>query len=483
MNLLAKRLSFRKLLKPGLIMLIPVFFGCESSNDLGINYDLGTNANVKFIEFSLPATNIKIDSLRTDGESRALVGNYSDALTGSVSAEAYLQYIYDSGPLPRRGDDPDSVYLDTLLLDSIVMVFDTQNIIPNRSSSIHAFSMFELDNNLESSAVYLSNLQQSTSTFLGSFNETVGDPREDTVFRFKLEDSFANDFFSLLSEIAGDTTRFVTAETFQSIGIVPDAESTGIAAIDLFSDSTRMIVYSSPPDSTGRDTTYLTTFGFNRSVSVTPKHYTYLERDHSGSEFAGVEQFVDLDLSSGQTIIDPLAGITTTFSIAEIEDFFAANDNLLINNARLTFEYEDENERDSLIRFMNFFRKEDGTIFGPALASNSFGNIVLSDNGYSRFQADPATSIPSDQEIRTEVDGEVIVENEREILLSSTLFYQLLYRQFQESGSLLFENLITEDLIPISELVNISREELSMQRTIIKQDGIKLRLYYTEVDQ
>ena len=74
-------------------------------------------------------------------------------------------------------------------------------------------------------------------------------------------------------------------------------------------------------------------------------------------------------------------------------------------------------------------------------------------------------------------------ENEDKIVMFPTLFFQLLYGQFREKDSLVFENPITEDLIPISELVNITNGELSLQRSIFKQDGVKLRLYYTEVEQ
>ncbi|MEQ9007333.1 MAG: hypothetical protein RLP12_05580, partial [Ekhidna sp.] len=97
---MARTLSFKNILKPGLIMLIPVFFGCETQGDFGIKYPLEIDANVKYVEFTLPATNIYLDSLRTDGENRILVGNYSDLLTGSVSAEGYFNFTYEKGPLP-----------------------------------------------------------------------------------------------------------------------------------------------------------------------------------------------------------------------------------------------------------------------------------------------------------------------------------------------------------------------------------------------
>ena len=81
MNLLARAKSIKNILKPGLIILIPVFFGCETQDDIGVQYELDSDANVKYVEFDLPATNIYLDSLRTDGENRILVGLQNDPLT------------------------------------------------------------------------------------------------------------------------------------------------------------------------------------------------------------------------------------------------------------------------------------------------------------------------------------------------------------------------------------------------------------------
>ena len=85
--------------------------------------------------------------------------------------------------------------------------------------------------------------------------------------------------------------------------------------MNLGSDTTRLILYSSPIGT--KDTTYLTYF------RLTGKHYSYLDRDRNGSSYDGIVGFQNFDLSSsGNTIIDPLAGLSTAFSVTELEDFF-----------------------------------------------------------------------------------------------------------------------------------------------------------------
>ncbi len=462
MSLLAKKLSLKNILKPGLIMLIPVFFGCDSSDDIGVKYNLGTDASVKFQEFTLPATNTYIDSLRTDGETRILVGNYTDPLIGNVSAEGYLQYFYASGPLPRQRDTDDQTFTDTLKLDSIIVVLETNANIPSQGNSMQEFSMYELQDSLISSAIYLSSLQQTTETLAGTYNGTI-DTAADTILSFKLDDAFAQSFFDNISSIAGDPDQTIASTIFKSIGFVPGASSETISSIDLASDTTRVVMYMSPVSAESKDTTYLTYFRFNG------KHYSYLNRDRSSSQIASIQEFQDLDLPTGETIIDPLAGVTTSVSIAGIKDFFDDNPNILINNATLSFEFEPENDRETLPRFMNFFRRTDGRIFGPATASNPYGNIVMADNGYLTLQSEPAASgFNSDED---------------KIILSSTLFYQQLYQQSQDSTSLVYQNPIGGAIIPIDELVTISTADVILQRSIFKNNGIKLRLYYTEVER
>ena len=117
MSLLASFRRLYKIAKPGLILLIPVFLSCETSDDIGVQYDLDSGADVNFLQFPLTATNIVVDSLRTDGENRVLVGNYQDDLIGSVSAESYFSMRIRSTNLPsnRTSDD--------FLVDSVRLVF------------------------------------------------------------------------------------------------------------------------------------------------------------------------------------------------------------------------------------------------------------------------------------------------------------------------------------------------------------------------
>ena len=134
----------------------------------------------------------------------------------------------------------------------------------------------------------------------------------------------------------------------------------------------------------------------------------------------------------------------------------------------MSFEFESETNRDTLVNYVNFIRKSDESIFGPAIASNSFGNILMSDNAYLSLQTDPANGSLND--------------DKNQILLTSTLFYQQLYRQFLSGDSLAYTNPTNGNIKGIDDLVLVSPVDVTLQRTIFKEDGIKLRIYYTELD-
>ena len=458
MNLLANKLSIKRLFKPGLILLIPVFFGCETQSDLGIQYDLGSEANVKFVEFTLPATNMYLDSLRTDGEPRVLAGVYSDELIGSVSAEGYLTMVYDNGPLPRGLGES----TDTLELDSMVIYLEANAMIPANTNGPFSVSLAQLANELDASAIYLSNTKQDTISNIASRSLEIN-PSEDTIFRFALDSTYSRLFFNGLGSIGEDESQSITTATFQPIGIFPESGTEKMLSIDLISDTTKVTVYTSSVD-LNNGVVYETNF------RLTSTNYTYLERNRNGSQFAGIQEKTNFDLPSGQTIIDPIAGITTAYTVSQVEDFFADNPNIIINSAIFASEFEEDSGRDTLVNFIQFMRKGDLSIFGPALANltTSFDNIVMTDNAYLTVQSDPTFGRLND-------DGS-------EILVFSALYYQRLYREFFEGGSIGYQTL-SGNVKNITDLVLVSPFEVSLQRTIFSEGDIKLRIYYTEVDQ
>lgn len=447
MNLLGRFRSIIENLKPGFILMIPVFLGCETSDNPGIQYELDSDANVEFVEFTLPTTSIYIDSLRTDGEDRVIAGTYNDDIGGQISAEGYFAISYESGPLPKETGGS-----DTLEIDSIIFSLESLESTPLSSQFNQELDIYTLSDSLISSAVYLSGTELSKEELIGSFTKTVNPDDTINVFHSKLSAGFEREFFNTISNIAGDQDLLISTYVFKSFGITSGNSSEGLSLFDLASDTSRIYLYTSPIDT--KDTTYVTSF------TVGKKNFTYLDR--SASIVGGLDD--DTEISNIPAVKDPLYGITPKFSINELADFFGANKEIILNNATFTFSFESETPRDTLENFYTFFYANNG-YNASGLVSSPFTSLVMSDAAFLQGQSSPALSRINDENT--------------EIIQSATLFFQTLYLDYIETGSFNIPN--SEDN-PFTEFILLNQNEVSLQRSVFGAEGIKLRIYYTEVN-
>lgn len=466
MNLLDKGISLDKIFKPGLMLLVSVFLGCETQEDLGIQYELESNARVQFIEIGLPSSNYYIDSLRTDNEGLIVVGNDNDEQIGTLTAEGYFTMTYREGPLPRAKNSSTNITSDTLKVDSVVLILESFDMTPRRVGFFQEFILSDLQDTLETRATYLASFRQTPNSEVGVFSDLINSA-VDSVITVSFNDQYAQLLFDNLSDIAGDTLKSINTAEFPSFGLTPSNNSTGLTVFNMFGDSTEIVVYSSPVDPNRASRSYQTFFNLNA------KSYSFINRNRTGSSFEGITEGEDFTLPNGETYIDPIRGISTTFSLDSLIAFFNENERIIVNNATLSFDFEAENGQDTLTSFTTFLRKSDGTFFGPALAINSFSNIVMENNGYISLRAEPIQSTFS--------------ENKTKILQSPTLFFQQLYRPFinsnEEISKLIFTDITTDVDVDVSKLLLISLNNITLNRTRFKPNGIKLKIYYTEIDQ
>ena len=444
MNWLASSTNFLKYLKPGLIALIPVFFGCDTAEDVGTQFNLETNVGVEFVEFDLPSTNLYIDSLRTDGEDRILVGSYNDAVSGRITSEGYFQFKF------LRGFQPG----DTLTYDSIILTLAASQVLPKVDTREFSVDVFELTDTLINNVIYLGSNEETKTRQVGSFSKPVT-ASEDSVISFRLNDDYGLEIFNFMSEFPDSTrNRF-----FNGLALSSGASAESLATFNMQADTSRIRVYM-----TG-DTTYFAEFDF---LSV---GYSSVDRDRSTSEFNGITEGTNFDISDGRTVLDPIAGLTTAFSIEPISDFFENNPNVVINTALLDLSHEGFEERDTLTGFRMYFRKDDGGIFGPAISTpqTTFSNIVLTDGSYLNVNNFSAASIVYNRETD-------------QFISNPTLFIQSLYNNYQNSGEIFYREPFNADTVRISDLVLVHPTELTLSRAIFANDGIKLRIFYTNAN-
>ncbi len=476
MNLLDRLRTILKILKPGIILMIPVFLGCETSDDIGIQYDLDSNANVKFTEFTLPATNIYMDSLRTDGENSVIAGKYNDQIGGEILAEGYFTLSFLSGPLPRGDEFLENDTLqdgsivkvlvvpeDTLELDSIKIIFEASSTISTTEMAFQEFDIFQLQDSLIREAVYLSSLEANKDYSIGRFSSPIN-VLEDSIYQVSLNEEFANSFFNLLSEIGRDSTRTGITETYQSLGIVPTENSNALSTFDLLSDTARLLVYSSPIDTGMSDSTYITSFRFST------KSYSYINRENS--TFGSLQNGDEVTLPENKSIIDPIYGISPIVSISALIPFIEENERIIINSASMIFSISDPVDRDTLENFYSFFYRNK-SFNASGLVNNPFSSLIMSDNAFLTGQNNPSVSFLND--------------DETELILDGTLFFQTLYNEYvsesETSDLIIRETNENQTDVSLIDFIMLSRRNISLQRSIFERDSISLRIYYTEVDQ
>lgn len=442
MNLLGRIKKIKHFLKPGLIVLIPVFLGCDAAEDLGTEIDLNSNIDVQLAELDLPSTNFYIDSLRTDGEQRLLVGTYDDPLTGRVTAEAYFQFDFERGFLPG----------DSLQYDSIQLVLATSDILPLSGSSPLEIDVFEIEDTLIQNVIYLATKQETKSRPVGNLTSSVSS--DDDLVALRLDDTYGQEIFDFLNDFPDS----VNTHFFKGLALSNGASNGSLISFNTAADTSKLRVYM-----TG-DTTYFAEFG------IEPSLHSNVIRDRSSSPFSAIQEKQTFDLpGDGRTILDPISGITTSFNVDGLETFFAENPNILINTTIIDFNTEGFTSRDTLQGFHMYFRQADGGIFGPAIVQNSFANIVMADQGYLT-----GSSTPAAVQYNSETDM---------YLVRPTLFFQSMYNNYLNIGDLVYIEPLRGDTIEISDIILVNPIEMTLRQTIFDNNGIKLRIFYTEVNQ
>ena len=472
--------------------LVSIFFeNCNFNDNLGVKYELITDINTEFIEFDLSVSNTYIDSLRTDGEETILAGSHNDPVTGSVIAEGYFSYSYEGeGTLPvtaQTSTNPNPT--DTLTYSSVVLRLEITEMITSDNQDLLMYDVYELSDSLYD-VVYLSSLEQTRTnriaSFLGTFGtisdengdalkrvDSEGDSIVRTAIDIEWDDQHGRQFFNLISSLLKDSTRSLSGYNFKDLAIVPPQISQAILAeFDISTSESKIIL-----NMTGQaaDTIYSVEFPIESTA------YTHLKRDRSGSLFENIENTKNFILQDGRTFVDPLFGIYTSIDLTSLVMFFEDNPGILISNATLVMNLaEDQTNRKTLVNVTPFLRKKGGNIANAALSLDPFQNIVMHDVSYVNLEVRPAVGQYN--------------EEKDDLLIGISLFLQNLFHDYHENDELLFTNPLNDDEgITIEGLTlmnveginppgNLSPKDVTLQRSIFKNEGIKLRVFHTKID-
>ncbi len=436
MSLLDKRNSV-------IVGLILVLISSCDQDEKTINVNLKGVTNTSYAEFTIPTSEIFIDSLRTDDSDYILVGDYEDPLLGLLSAEAYFEIQYDSG----------AIIADTLSLDSVVFNLKIQDQLMENNSAFFNMDLLLLRDSLFSEAVYLAAKKLMVDKAIQNVAKTV--LKSDSVLTFSGMDLGYYLYGKLKGLEQSDQYGFRSEFAF-----LPAAENEALLSFNLASEDTKILIYSKDPN----DSLFVTQLRFNGI------HFTQLGRDKSNTDLAGVSNLDSLQLADEYSIINPLQGLFTMLDFSEVMLFLNQLDNFILNSVELEVGLTAASIDPILdVNFYTF--NAHGGIDGNVFASL---NLVTQGNldYVSTFNQAANDFILSEESFIAGAGALSPLVSKISELNYNPIITLALEDQY------IRKTFYGED--PFEKLVMISDDRLTLNQSLVKKGSVTVKIYYTQ---
>ncbi len=466
MNLLAKKKI------EWLLAMSVLFIGCRDEEGLELTPD-AQRTKIEYVEFTLPTTNLYFDSLRTDGGSTLLIGEYSDDTFGGVEATGYSEFYYRSGPLPYfylvpdvNGDDSlvfsyNNINYDTLSFESLTISLRVVEFLTSEAEFSQELEFYELEDSIFSGVIYQADreipLGESLGTDQATFNSLGYDLSSDTVLAdFRLNDLFGQELYDFIANLDPSETDTLTSRKirFPGIGFVSNG-STGIVEYDLASSLSSMELHMS-----SKDSTYIIEFQFASS-----NKFNHIDRDRTGSDFSAIADKRSLDVNDDFVYFNPIAGIMPRIDLSPYLEFakeMEEND-IIIQQAELSIGAEENENNIPFVEITKYY-------YSNADSSN-LSDIIYNVN-WSGIAIDPYNTV-------LQIDNSYLVGGYLGEIISQV---DTTTHNFTAYPNVFFQDLLdqvqNEDDLYTDNLVMVSPSYNSLGRSLIYKDSVQLRVFY-----
>jgi len=482
MNLLAKKREVSWLLVAGFVLLV---WGCKE--DLGIELPPDVQrTEVKVVEITLPVTTVYFDSLRTDKEGKLISGQYSDSFYGSLVTKGFTEIEYKSGKYPEE----DFILIEkTDFTDSIAefqflgakLVLDIARVLTDDNFLNHSVELYELTEFIYTQGIYLSNRSIPEGELIGSGNIILSDlsnTKFDSAKAIRDSIDFTSEFSNKLLLDYGTNGSDINRYGFSIQSIV----SNGLVAFDLDSTEVQLLmqgkIYNSETKVFKKDT-IISVGNFRLSPN---NHFTQVLRDRTGSAISSLTNGQEVDLDPNYSYFNELSGLHTRIDLSPFFEFVETEEDVLFNRVNMTIDVVPSTANQPVMPAASYYFSKStnpininwpGSVRYPAF----FKTILQQDNRYLTLQSSNIFNIV--QPIET------LEENPLRIGYSgsATIFWQFLYDNITND----LNDVKVEKRSPMLQLLNgindmimVNGDDLSIGRSIIPKDGVKLRMYYTK---
>ena len=483
MNLLG-----RKKMEGLLLAAIALSFG-SCREDLGVELPPNVQrSEIKALEFNLPITNVYFDSLRTDKEGVLIVGEYADATYGNITGKAFAEFQFKNGELPKtnfqwidRGSYSDS--LADYEFAGVRLILDVDRVLTDDNFINQTLELHTLTDSIFAEGIYLANRTIGESNLIGQGSINIPDL---SLINF---DSTAKVPVSLTLE-QDFATQLYTAFESESLGrpfgfSINATLSNGIVSFDVSSDTTELQIlmkgnlYDTLTKAIKKDTLF-SVVNFRLSPS---SHFSNIQRDKVGSLFESVQEKTEVDLNPDYVYFNELAGVYPKIDLTPFIEFAETEENILINRATFIMEDQAIGSLPTIGVVQYYFSHENGevNVNWPATFDypNLFGTVLQTDGTYlgntnQRSNAFYFREELTETPLTTGYAG------------FNTVFWQFLYdNSVDDINGIAVEKrpLVRQYLINIDNLIMSNASRLTIGRSLIKKDGVRLKIYYTKPRQ
>ena len=442
-----------------LIILLSFFYiSCDETSEIGIDELLSDQKNkikVHYVEIPLNASNIYLDSVRTD-EGDVYFGKYSNSIFGDVNAIAYTQFSFQKGdevqPIP--GEIAENYYLpnESSKLDSAVLYLKFSKVYGTPTFNEQEITIAQIQDTLFSSALYTSSRYVEINSTIGQIGFTRFKTNNTDTFLTVPISEFYGKF--LLNRIVDDVQTVELIDQTRGIAFVPGENNSQLVSFDLDHEDSKLVVFFNNPEEgnaySPADDSLQYIFRFNSPLT---KKYSYYDIDRSSSDLSSIDGINTNEKFNIQNKIywQSATGIYPVINLDNFHSFLDTASNIVLNKVEIiTGPIDNVNSFIPPSKSLYYILKNN-RLNPVGIISNPEENVVMKDNAYYSDESDPAEHI-FDSIVSFSYRGE------------STVFFQ----------ELALNNISADELISFPELPN------SFDNLVIDKDKIYLKVYYTK---
>jgi len=484
MNLLARKREVSWLLIAGFILLV---WGCKE--DLGIELDPDFQQTVvNDTTLTLPITTVYFDSLRTDKQGILLSGTFSDGVYGSITAKSFTEIQYKNGKYPEeefiwitKKNFSDS--LADLEFLGAKLVLDVDRVLTNDDYLNHTLELYELTDYIFSQGIYLSDRSIPEGELIGGGTISLPDLSDvdfDDTKAIRVTVDFTQEYSDALFLDYTTNGSSVDRYGFSIQSIL----SNGLVAFDLASDTTEIQLlmsgnlYDTATLAIKKDT--IVSVGNFRLAPT--NHFTKIDRDRSGSTIAGLSDGDQVDLHPDYSYFNQLAGIHTRIDLTPFFEFVETEKDVVFNRVSMSIDVEPTQVNLPLMPAASYYFSKStdpininwpGAVRYPAF----FNTVLQQDNRYLTLSSTNLFSIVHELDTLSKSPLRMGYSG------SATIFWQFLYDNVTDDLNdvkLEKRSAVLQLLNGIEDMIMVNGARLSLGRSLILKDGVKLKIYYTK---